>query len=60
MATRLRLEIHRITLQKKVEGKKGTSFENCNFSELLNQFDKDKTKALPLIWTKFVESFFST
>lgn len=57
MATRLRLEIHRITLQKKVEGKKGTSFENCNFSELLNQFDKDKTKALPLIWTKFVESF---
>lgn len=57
MATKLRLEIHRITLQKKVDGKKGTSFENCNFSELLNQFDKDKTKALPLIWTKFVESF---
>lgn len=57
MATKLRLEIHRITLQKKVDGKRGSSWENCNFSELLNQFDKDKTKAFPLLWTKFVEYF---
>lgn len=57
MATKLRLEIHRITLQKKVKGKRGETWENCNFSELLNQFDKDKTKALPLLWTKFVEYF---
>lgn len=57
MATKLRLEIHRITLQKKIDGKSGTSFENCNFSELLKQFDKDKAKALPLLWARFVESF---
>lgn len=57
MATKLRLEIHRIILQKKVKGKRGETWENCNFSELLNQFDKDKTKALPLLWTKFVEYF---
>lgn len=57
MATKLRLEIYRITLQKKVKGKKGESWENCNFSELLNQFDKDKTKAFPALWVKFVEYF---
>lgn len=57
MATKLRLEIHRITLQKRTDGKKGTSFESCKFSELLNQFDKDKSKALPFLWTRFVESF---
>ena len=57
MATKLRLEIHRITLQKKVKGKRGETWENCNFSELLNQFDKDKTKAFPTLWTKFVEYF---
>lgn len=57
MATKLRLEIHRITLQKKVKGKRGEIWDNCNFSELLNQFDKDKTKAFPELWTKFVESF---
>lgn len=58
MATKLRLEIHRITLQKKVEGKKGAVYQNCNFSELIDQFDKaDKHKALSLLWTKFVEQF---
>jgi len=57
MATKLRLEIHRITIQKKVKGEKGDSWENCNYSELLQQFDKDKGKALPLLWTRFVEYF---
>lgn len=57
MATKLRLEIHRITLQKKVKGKRGESWQNCNFSELLNQFDTDKTKAFPTLWVKFVEYF---
>lgn len=57
MATKLRLEIHRITLQKRIKGKRGEAWENCNFSELLNQFNKDKTKAFPVLWTKFVESF---
>lgn len=57
MITKLRLEIHRITLQKKVKSKKGEIWENCYYSELLNQFDKDKTKALPILWTKFVEYF---
>lgn len=57
MATKLRLEIHRITLQKKVNGKKGVIWENCNFSELLQHFDKDKTKAFPLLWTRYVEYF---
>jgi len=57
MATKLRLEIHRMTLQKKVQGKRGESWENCNYSELLNQFDKDKTKAFPALWAKFVEYF---
>jgi len=57
MATKLRLEIHRITLQKKVKGKRGEIWENCNFSEFLNQFDKDKAKAFAELWTNFVESF---
>lgn len=57
MATKLRLEIHRITLQKQVQGKKGVRFDNCNFDELLKRFDKDKTKAIPELWTKFVEYF---
>lgn len=58
MATKLRLEIHRITLQKKVEGKKSAVYQNCNFFELIDQFDKDdKQKALSSLWTKFVEQF---
>lgn len=57
MVTKLRLEIYRITLQKKVKGKNGETWENCNYVEFLNQFDSDKTKALPTLWTKFVEYF---
>lgn len=57
MVTKLRLEIHRITLQKKVKGKRGEIWDNCNYSELLNLFDKEKAKALPALWTKFVEYF---
>ena len=57
MITKLRLEIHRITLLKKVKGKKGDSWENCNYSDLLTKFDKEKAKALPLLWKMFVEYF---
>ena len=57
MATKLRLEIHRITLQKKVNGKRGVKWENCNYSELLHQFDNDKVKAFPILWTRYVEFF---
>ncbi len=57
MSIKLRLEIHRITLQKKVKRKKGEAWENCLFLELLNQFDTDKSKSFPAFWTKFVESF---
>lgn len=57
MATKLRLEIHRITLQKRETGKRGTEYKNCNFSELLGQFYSDKSQAFPMLWTKFVEYF---
>lgn len=58
MATKLRLEIHRVTLQKKVKGEKGKSWVNCKFKELIDQFDKnDKQIALATLWTKFVEQF---
>lgn len=57
MAMKLRLEIYRITLQRKVKGRRGETWENCNFSELLNKFDVEKSKALPALWTKFVEFF---
>lgn len=57
MQKKLRLEIHRITLFKKIGGKRGNDWDKSNFSEFLNQFDKDKTKAFPLFWTKFVEYF---
>lgn len=57
MATKLRLEIHRITLLKKVSGKKRLSYEQCSFAELMTRFDTDKKKAFPLFWTKFVEYF---
>lgn len=58
MATKLRLEIHRITLQRLVLKEKGKTWENCNFSELVNRFDKiDKQKALAKLWAKFVEQF---
>lgn len=57
MATKQRLEIHRITLLKQVQGKRGKSHEQCSFSELLVRFDKDKQVAFPLLWTKFVEYF---
>lgn len=57
MATKLRLEIHRITLQKKVNGKRGVTWENCNYSELLQLFDKNKAKSFPLLWARYVEYF---
>ena len=58
MATKLRLEIHRITLQRLVVKGKGKSWENCNFSELIDIFDKkDKQKALASLWTNFVQQF---
>ena len=58
MATKLRLEIHRITLQRQVVKEKGKTWENCNFSELADLFDKkDKHKALAKLWIKFVEQF---
>lgn len=58
MATKLRLEIHRVTLQKQVQSEKGKSWVTCNFQELIDQFDKnDKQTALAKLWTKFVEQF---
>lgn len=58
MVTKLRLEIHRISLQHLVVKDKGKTWENCNFSELIDFFDKkDKQKALSILWTKFVEQF---
>ena len=58
MATKLRLEIHRNTLQRQVVKDKGTIWENCKFSELVDIFDKkDKQKALAKLWIKFVEQF---
>lgn len=58
MATKLRLEIHRISLQHLVVKDKGKNWENCNFSELIDLFDKkDKRNALTMLWTKFVEQF---
>lgn len=57
MTTKLRLEIHRITLQKKAKGKRGIRYENCNFEELLRQFAPDKKDALPLLWERFIEYF---
>lgn len=57
METKLRLEIHRIVLQKRIKGKKTENWEQCNFSELLNHFNKEKTEAFPLLWSKFVEYF---
>lgn len=58
MATKLRLEIHRIALQHLVVKDKGKSWEDCNFSDLIDLFDKnDKQKALAMLWTKFVEQF---
>ena len=58
MATKLRLEIHRITLQRLVVSDKGKTWENCNFSELIDILDKkDKQKALAKVWAKFVEQF---
>ncbi len=57
MAIKLRLEIHRITLLKQVQDRKGKTYEQCSFSELLARFDADKQKAFPLLWTRFVEYF---
>lgn len=57
MATKLRLELHRITLQKKIEGERYPKLENRDFSELINKFDSDRKTALSLLWMKFVEEF---
>lgn len=57
MATKLRLELHRITLQKKIEGERYPKLENRDFSEFINKFDSDRKTALSLLWTKFVEEF---
>lgn len=57
MATKLRLEIHRITLHKQVIGEKGRSYEQRTFSELLSLFDKDKQLAFPLLWGSFIDYF---
>lgn len=57
MATKLRLELHRITLQKKIEGERYPKLETRNFSEFINLFDSDRKTALSLLWTRFVEEF---
>ncbi|MBP5424144.1 MAG: hypothetical protein J6Y78_17050 [Paludibacteraceae bacterium] len=57
MTTKLRLELHRITLQKKIEGERYPKLEKRNFSEFINLFDSDRKTALSLLWTKFVEEF---
>ena len=59
MTTKLRLEIHRITLQKqkKIEGEKYAKLDNRNFSELIDFFGDDRKTALSLLWAKFVEEF---
>lgn len=59
MSTTLRLEVHRITLERKVRGERGKRehYAQCNFDSLLSSFDKDKPKALAKFWTKFVEYF---
>ena len=60
MATKLRLEVHRITLEKKVLDKKGRHehYEKCHYRELLNIFDKkDKTRAFGKFWDAFISYF---
>ena len=59
MSTTLRLEVHRITLEKKVRDKKGGRefFQKCHYSELLKAFDPNKNKALGKLWNGFITYF---
>lgn len=58
MATKLRLEIHRISLQHMIVKDNDKTWEDCKFCELIDLFDKDdKQKAFATLWTKFVEQF---
>lgn len=59
MSTTLRLEVHRITLEKKIRDAKSgrESFQKCHFDELLNTYDKDKGNALGKFWSAFISYF---
>lgn len=60
MSTTLRLEVHRITLERKVSDKKGghAFFEKCNFGVLLDSFDrKNRAAALGKLWNSFIAYF---
>ena len=59
MSTQLRLEIHRITLQKLVydSKRKRSEYVNQNFSELLGVFGKTTKVSLPVFWGKFIDFF---
>lgn len=59
MSTQLRLEIHRITLQKLVYDSKRrrSEYVNQNFGELLNIFGKTTKVSLPVFWGKFIDFF---
>lgn len=60
MATKLRLEVHRITLEKLFRDKKGgrDHYEKCHYSEILKTFDKkDKAKAFGKFWDAFILYF---
>lgn len=59
MANPLRLEVHRITLEHKVKGKKGNreTYEKCDFKELLLKLDQDKQKAFAKFWVDLIGYF---
>lgn len=59
MSTQLRLEIHRITLQKQVydNKRKRSEYINMNFSDLLGNFGKTTAAALPTLWGEFIDYF---
>lgn len=59
MSTTLRLEVHRITLERKQRGERGKRehYEKCRFDTLLSAFDQDKAIAFAKFWTEFVAYF---
>lgn len=53
MVTKLRLEIHRITLLKKSD----KEYKRSNFGEFFESINSEKDKAFSELWLGFVESF---
>lgn len=58
MSQTVRLEVHRITLERKNQIKGSRSrYSKCNYENLLKIFNEDKAMALREFWAKFIDYF---